>query len=101
VPDASKYSTDTALVPRPSYPARRRVFSRPQHSFKSSGAEKTFNPKWIEYQLKGKGEYNMKYEKPTIVAMDNAVRAIQKTDKPNTHADNCESSTVNAYEADE
>ncbi len=43
----------------------------------------------------------MKYEKPTIVAMDNAVRAIQKVDKPNTHIDNCESSTANAYEADE
>jgi hypothetical protein len=43
----------------------------------------------------------MKYEKPTIVAMDNAVRAIQKVDKPHTQIDNCESSTPNAYEADE
>jgi hypothetical protein len=43
----------------------------------------------------------MSYEKPAIVAQDRAIRAIQKINKPSLHSDNCESSTVNAYEADE
>lgn len=43
----------------------------------------------------------MRYEKPSIAVIGEAVQAIQGIHKPNSDVDSCESSTAAAYEADE